>query len=380
MAQQDQSQADQGTSSVKEPTPPPTKHADQSVQATAPEGSEPKPKIKKEKRGAIVLAPLPISSPAIGSGIVPVAAFIFPFSTKDSISPPSVVGATGLITDNGSRGLALGSQLYLKENRYRITGGYIHGNIDYNIYSNGERFDLKLPLVQTGHAYFGEFQRRLGWQLFVGPRFLTGNSIITVKPNMVAGFPIPPGVGLHTALTSVGAAVTRDTSSNRFYPTGGTFFNFTSDFFSQGLGSKYSFQSYKTTFDYYASLSKKQVLAYNVFACATSGSPPFYGNCIYGTNNELRGYTAGKYFTRYMLATQLEYRLDLPKRLGVAGFGGLGGAIPGSGRLLRTSRFLPAGGGGIRFLLSQQYHVNLRADIAQGKDGHTFSMGVGEAF
>jgi hypothetical protein len=24
--------------------------------------------------------------------------------------------------------------------------------------------------------------------------------------------------------------------------------------------------------------------------------------------------------------------------------------------------------------------VNLRADIAQGKDGHTFSMGLGEAF
>jgi hypothetical protein len=36
--------------------------------------------------------------------------------------------------------------------------------------------------------------------------------------------------------------------------------------------------------------------------------------------------------------------------------------------------------GGLRFLLSNQYHVNLRADIAQGKDGHTFSLGIGEAF
>jgi outer membrane protein assembly factor BamA len=197
---------------------------------------------------------------------------------------------------------------------------------------------------------------------------------------MVAGFPIPSGIGLHTALTSVGATVTRDTSVNRFYPTGGTFFNFTSDFFSQGLGSKYSFQSYRTTFDYYASLSKKQVLAYNAFFCGTGGSPPFYGNCIYGTNSELRGYTAGKYFTRYMLATQLEYRLELPKGFGLVGFAGIGGAIPGSNQLLPTGKFLPAGGGGLRFLLSKQYHVNLRADIAEGKDGHTFSMGVGEAF
>jgi outer membrane protein assembly factor BamA len=178
----------------------------------------------------------------------------------------------------------------------------------------------------------------------------------------------------------VGAAVTRDTSSNRFYPTGGTFFSFTSDFFSRGLGSKYSFQSYKTTFDYYSSLSEKQILAYNAFFCATGGTPPFYGNCIYGTNNELRGYTAGKYFTRYLLATQLEYRLELPKRLGLVVFGGLGGVIPGGDQLLETSKFLPSGGGGLRFLLSKKYHVNLRADIAEGTDGHTFSLGVGEAF
>jgi outer membrane protein assembly factor BamA len=234
--------------------------------------------------------------------------------------------------------------------------------------------------VQTGHAYLGEFLRRIGWQFFVGPRFFTGNSVITLKPSTVTGAPIPPDIGLHTTLTSVGAAVTRDTSSNRFYPTGGTFLSFTSDFFSQELGSKYSFQSYKGTFDYYASLSKKQVLAYNASVCATAGSPPFYGNCIYGTNNELRGYTAGKYFTRYMMATQVEYRLSLPWRFGVVGFGGLGGVIPGGSQLLVSSKFLPAGGGGLRFQLSKQYHVNLRADIAQGRDGHTFSLGVGEAF
>lgn len=379
IAQEELSQTHPGTNSGQEATPPPAKPA-QSLPSTAPDESKTKPKEKKEKRGSIVVAPLPISSPAIGSGIVPVLAYIFPFSTKDKVSPPSVVGAAGLVTDNGTRAFAGGAQLYFKENRYRITGGYAQGNIDYNIYGIGRASDLKLPLVQTGHAYLGECLRRIGWQFFVGPRFFTGNSVITLKPSTVTGVPIPPDIGLHTALTSVGAAVTRDTSSNRFYPTGGTFLNFTSDFFSQELGSKYSFQSYKAAFDYYASLSKKQVLAYNAFFCATGGSPPFYGNCIYGTNNELRGYTAGKYFTRYMMATQVEYRLSLPWRFGVVGFGGLGGVIPGGSQLLMSSKFLPAGGGGLRFQLSKPYHVNLRADIAQGRDGHTFSLGVGEAF
>src|SRR6202041_1614886 len=101
-----------------------------------------------------------------------------------------------------------------------------------------------------------------------------------------------PEVGLHSNLTSLGVRLSRDTRPNHFYPVGGTFFTFTSDFFSDALGSKYSFQSYKTEFDKYWSLSKAQVLAYDASFCATSGTPPFYGNCIYGTNNELRGYVA----------------------------------------------------------------------------------------
>jgi hypothetical protein len=356
----------------------------QDAQSTEPQKTEKPPKKeKKPERGAFVVAPLPISSPAIGTGIVPVLGYIFPFSTKDKVSPPSTIGAAGLVTDNGSRGFAVGGQLFFKENTYELTSGYVHGNVDYNFYGTGVASNLKLPLVQTGQAFFAEFLRRVGWKFFVGPRFITGRSFVTVVPNSGSIVPIPPEVGLHDNLTSIGARVTRDTRPNHFYPLGGTFFTFTSDFFSQGLGSKYTFQSYKSEFDKYWSLSEKQVLAYDAYFCGTGGAPPFYGNCIYGTSNELRGYTAGKYFTRYSLATQLEYRLVLPKRFGLVIFGGLGGVIPGGNQplqLLESSRFLPSGGGGLRFELSKKYHVNLRADIAQGRDGHTFGMGVGEAF
>jgi len=156
--------------------------------------------------------------------------------------------------------------------------------------------------------------------------------------------------------------------------------DFTADFFSQGLGSKYSYQSYKFTFNKFASLSKKQVLAFDFGFCGTGGKPPFYGNCIYGTNNRLRGYKAGRYLDRYMLVTQLEYRLVLPKRFGLVGFGGIGGVAPGGDQLFSANHFLPSAGGGIRFLLSKKYHVNLRADAGFGKDGHTWSMGGAEAF
>ncbi len=347
--------------------------------AAVPADAEPDKK-KKPKRGAFVIAPLPISSPALGTGLVPALAYIFPFSTKDKVSPPSVIGAAGLITDNGSRGFAVAAQLYLRENRYRITSAYMRGNLNYDIYSSGTAENAKLPLNQTGQVFFVEGLRNVGWHFFVGPRLLTGNSILTVRATDETSFPIPPEVGQHSTLTALGAKLTRDTSPNRFYPTSGTYFDFTADFFSEALGSKYSFQSYKATFSKYWSVSPKQVLAYNAFFCGTGGAPPFYGNCVYGTDNQLRGYIAGEYFTQYMVATQVEYRLELPKRFGLVVFGGLGEIIPGNEQVLGTRKFLPSGGAGLRFQLDKKHHVNLRADFAQGRDGHTFGLGIGEAF
>jgi hypothetical protein len=55
-------------------------------------------------------------------------------------------------------------------------------------------------------------------------------------------------------------------------------------------------------------------------------------------------------------------------------FGGQGEVAPSVSEF-RYRNILPAGGGGVRFKLSTKYNVNLRADIAQGKDDHTFSMG-----
>jgi hypothetical protein len=77
---------------------------------------------KKTHRGSIVAAPLPMVSPALGAGIVPVLGYIFPLSTHDKVSPPSIIGGAGLITDNGSNGFGVGAQLFMKENRFQVQG------------------------------------------------------------------------------------------------------------------------------------------------------------------------------------------------------------------------------------------------------------------
>jgi hypothetical protein len=356
----------------------------QASQASQSTKTKTEPEKKKKKsfppRGAIVAAPLPIVSPAIGTGIVPILGYIFPFSKDDKISPPSTVGAAGLITDNGSSGFGLAAQLFMKENTYAVTSLYVHGNVNYNLYGIGiaaGNGNLKVPLDQAGQLYFGEALRRIRWQFFIGPRFWTGDSVVTVRPSSGETAVPPPDLGLHTTLRALGLRLVRDTRPNHFYPTTGMFTQFTSDFFAQALGSKYTFQSYRFTFNKYGTVGKNQVLAYNLFNCDTGGDPPFYANCVYGTNNELRGYEAGRYLDRYMIATQVEYRVSLPKRFGLAAFGGIGEVVPGGKEIFRINNFLPSIGGGPRFQLSPKYHVNLRADFARGKDSWTLEHGSG---
>jgi hypothetical protein len=272
----------------------------------------------------------------------------------------------------------------MKEKTYRVTAAYVRGNLNYDLYGVGlvaGNAGLKLPLEQSGQVLRAEALRRVGWDFFLGLRFWTGGSDVVKRPKSDASTVAdPPDLGLHTTLRALGLRLNRETTDNRFHPTKGTLLDFTSDFFSEALGSKYTFQSYRFTFSKYGSLSEKQVLAYNLFVCGTGGTPPFYANCIYGANNELRGYTAGRYLDRYMFATQLEYRLSLPKRFGVVGFGGIGEVVPGGSQAFRVNNFLPAGGGGVRFQVSKIYRVNVRADFARGNDTWTWSMGVGEAF
>jgi outer membrane protein assembly factor BamA len=114
-------------------------------------------------------------------------------------------------------------------------------------------------------------------------------------------------------------------------------------------------------------------------ACSANGSVPFYDLCLYGFNNDLRGYTTGEFQNRRMFSAQAEYRLELRKRLGVVAFGGVGGVAPRWSDF-RSDGLLPGGGVGLRFKLDKKNHINYRIDFAVGREGHTISIGVGEAF
>jgi len=354
------------------------------AQCDGEQQNEPDPKKDKKprtRRGSFVGVPIPLSSPALGSGVALVAGYIFPLVRSDKTSPPSVIGGGALFTNNGSRGFVAASELYFAENLYHLLGGYAWFDLNYNFYGTGNaagNAGRKFGLNQTVDGFFVQGTRRFFWRTFIGPRLLFGTSTLAPQHFGEQHPELPPfNVGFE--MRALGFKVERDTADNRFYPVNGSSTQFSADFFSGALGSTFTFQTYNLTFNAYHSLSENQVIAYNLYACATGGQAPFFGECIFGIKNELRGYPAGRYIDRALVATQVEYRLTLPLRLGLAAFGGVGEVGPNFGSFNRHD-LLPSVGFGPRFILSKKYHVNLRIDLAQGKNDRTFSMGIGEAF
>jgi hypothetical protein len=366
--QQTISPSDQDSESASQPAP--------SQQKTDPQ--EP----KKEKRGSLVIAPIPISSPAFGSGLLLIAGYVFQFDKKDKISPPSWLGAAGFFTNNGSRGLALGGRLYLKENKYQTTFAVMNGRANLDFFGIGripDRPPISVPLHISGTILFGEGMRNIGKSIFVGPRYqhrrLSSGLERTPPPG---GFVVPP-IDFNSTSAALGVHVQRDLRDSTFYPTKGSLFDFTADFFDQVWGSRREYQAYKVAYNGFRELKPRQILAYRAMACSANGNVPFYDLCLYGFNSDLRGYTTGEFQNRRMFAAQAEYRLEWRKRLGFVGFGGIGGVARNWGEF-RTDQLLPGAGMGLRFNLDKKNHINYRIDVGFGRAGRTIAIGVGEAF
>jgi hypothetical protein len=152
-----------------------------------------KPQMKK--RGTWIIAPIPISSPAIGSGLVLALGYVFKLDESDDVSPPSTLGVTGASTNNGTRAGGFGGRLYFSENKYQTTFLIAKGQVNFDFYGIGRipgRDAIKVPLSGSGTVFFGEFLRNVGKDIFVGPRFQHRSSLrvwMACKHPVVLRFP-----------------------------------------------------------------------------------------------------------------------------------------------------------------------------------------------
>jgi hypothetical protein len=294
---------------------------------------------------------------------------------------PSTLSAIGVYTVNKQIIATLGTELYLDGGRTRLLGG--GGFIKFptkfwGIGNDSEESDSTNYTPQTLN-FTGEVQRELlrGWYLGAAVQ-VAYREIISVEgeidldtvPGAEDGWVVGPG-----------ALVTWDTRDNTIWPRRGGYHLFRAFIFDDFFGSSFDYGSYLLDLRGYFPLLSRQVVALRAVGMASSGTPPFDLLPQLGGDALLRGYFQGRFRDRQLMAFQGEFRTPVWWRFGAVGFASVGQVADVWGDM-GFDRFKLAAGGGIRFEISRQEGLNLRADYGWGFDVGSggFYLSIGEAF
>jgi hypothetical protein len=366
----------------EKPTAPPG--AEQTTvpapQTTPP--AQPAKPDKAEKRGELAIAPIPVIDPTIGKGLAVGVIYTLNLQKEDKVSPPSVFGAGGMRTSNGTWGILGGGQLFLKQDRFRIVAAAATASVHLSFYGVGNeagRQGKSIAITQSGSGFLVGGLVRTFERWFVGPQYYYFK-LNTGLDNKEIEAPGPiREVQIKMPVAALGLHVQRDTRKSQFYPRTGSVFDTKLSFSSQSVGALFTYQDYGIAFQQFFQLGKQQVLAYRVKACVVNGHAPFFAICTLGNSADMRGYPTGRYRDRRMLVGQAEYRREIWWRFGAVAFFGAG-EVASTFSNFGVSNIRPGGGVGVRFAVAPKSHINIRIDYGVGQGSHAWYVGIGEAF
>ena len=331
----------------------------------------------KSSRSFIVL-PIPLSNPALGSGLVLAGTVLY---KPDTAAQPWVTGIGVLGTDNKSRALAAFQKADFDEGRFRLTAGLGHADLNLKFYGigagAGDR-DVAVPIEQVGNAVIAKGLMRVSGDFYAGIDYRYIDVNTQIKSESLP-FPDlrPDGIELNSTISLLGADFEYDSRNRPFAPSEGSYATLATSWSRGAFGSDFSYDKQNVEANHYMDLGDSLVLAARLKLCHVGTGAPFYDLCLYGAESDLRGYEAGRYRDHALFAAQGELRWQFASRWGAVAFAGSGGVGPDFGAI---DKMLPAAGVGVRFLASVAYHVNVRLDYAVGKDGGSVYFSIGEAF
>ncbi|MBU2950223.1 outer membrane protein assembly factor [Tamlana agarivorans] len=341
-----------------------------------------------ESSNTLTAVPLIVNNPTLKTGFGGMGMYFFKLNQNDTISPPSNVNVMGLYSTNDSHLITIISRLFWGEDRNRMnfaTGiSNVNNNFLYNI--EGED-DVRLVFTEKRKFITLEYSRKLLGELYLGMLYLGTQTNYTFKngtdeENEFARDFFDQNDITDNFVSSIGLNFSIDTRDYVYYPTKGLMFSIRPKFNTAWLGSDNNYTDTDFEGAYFTSIASNQVLGFAIGGGFATGDVPFDGYQNYGVRNNLRGYQAGKYKGKHMIAAQAEYRWRFYNRWGAVAFAGLGSIWGNDQEEEAFERgLLPAAGMGMRFMISREKRINLRLDYAIGVDGNQgLYFGVMEAF
>lgn len=326
--------------------------------------------------------PVVTFSPETQLGVGAFAAHFFRLEQESTRSRPSSLAAVALVTTREQAIFELIQELYWDDERWRFWT-----KADYRHYPNAfwgtgndapeasrEWYLSSGPRIQT------QIRRQLVGAFFLELRgdaeFLRNSDFL--EGGLLATGRIP---GARSGrVVGVGPTILLDTRNHLLVPREGGFYELSYMQFHGFLGGEFDFAKMVANLRRFMPAFQTHVIAVQLYLEASMGNTPFHRLALIGGQRLLRGYFEGRFRDRYLMASQVEYRMPLFWRLGAVAFLGAGAVAPTLGTFaLRNSKW--SLGGGLRFRLNEAERLNLRADVGLGLfDSWGLYVGIAEAF
>lgn len=290
---------------------------------------------------------------------------------------------SGYYTINNQYNITLTPEIYFSRNTMISTGKINFGKFLDKFYgygSNSEEIDNPDYFTQN----FGvnlDFQIRVSEKLGLGLVYdLLYSDIIDKKSNSfltnnsVAG----SNGGISSGL---GLKFTWDSRDFIHLPTNGGYYIFKVIYYTDPLGSDFSFNDYFLDFRRYFKIAKGHMIAVQAYGNFIGGDPPFYEMPRLGGSVTMRGFYEGRYRDKYFACIQAEYKTWLIEKwnLGIVTFAGIGDvAYQFSDFEIRNFKY--SYGLGLRYIFDLHERLTLRADFAFGQNTSGVYFGIEETF
>jgi outer membrane protein assembly factor BamA len=353
----------------------------QEPDSTAPVAEPADSAATEEDEGSLIALPVIFYQPETGLGFGVTAINYYRATAEDTISPPSSVSFIGIYTTKKQLVLAVSSDMYVSEDRWRLSSSVSYSKFPNKYWGIGNDTPDSAEEDYTPRTLTLRLwpQKRIGTGWYAGlAALIIDRKVTDATEGGLIDSRLAPGVDDEQAI-GLGGSLIRDSRDNQVYPRRGSYHKLIVDLFGDVWFGDNGFGVYTVDLRRYFPVAGTHVVALQALGIATSGEPPFDLYPQLGGESLLRGYFQGRYRDRSLLAFQGEYRIPVFWRFGAAGFVGVGQVAPEIGGF-GLDRFWVSGGAGLRFLLAKREGLNIRADFAFGEGSSGFYLSIGEAF
>jgi outer membrane protein assembly factor BamA len=336
---------------------------------------------KGEKTNGLAFLPVIFYTPetkwAFGGGGI----YYFRLTRDKSVARPSNISFFGAYTQRKQTNIEVDPDLYLKKGLH-IQTKFQFSDFPDQFYGvgNDTTKDLEEPFTSRFVKVSLEALKKIRGPLNVGFQyFFDDTRLKDVKSGGLLDSGAITGSEGGT-VSGFGYFMTYDSRDSIFYTTSGSFHQFSAMAFGRTLGSDFTFDRYYLDLRKYIRFSYSHSLALETRLLFQTGDPPFWRMGLLGGQEIMRGYYAGRYRDKNLIALQAEYRwTPIFWRLGLVVFAGLGDVAATPSRF-DLGQLKYTYGLGLRFVFDPKQRLHIRLDFGFGQDTSGIYFTAGEAF